>query len=691
MNNNQFEKPTINHSRIRWVIILVGLVVGYYVFQLFTYQIVNGAVYRAQAEDNRTTEISDPTQRGIIYDRNGVVLARNEPAYNITVTPARLPESDGELRRIYSQLSELLNIPVSNGVVDAVTAASFSPCNTTLGIEQIVYIADTNWPFNATRLSCDVSKEIAMAVKEKAMDWPGIDVEIESVRVYPTGNLTAEVVGFLGPVPEVLVDYYTELGFVAGRDKVGYAGVESTMQDVLGGTNGKRVVEVTVGGEIVRNLEEPIDPIPGQNIYLTIDSRLQSVARDALKMNLEYWNRHVGYILSTSGSVVALNAKTGEVLAMVSYPNFENNRMSKGIPGYYYEQLTQDQAKPLVNQAISAELPPGSVFKLVSALGILNEGVVTPEYTVDDPGTISLVQKFYQNDPGSLQTYYCWDRAGHGPVDYLHGIAWSCNTYWYKVTGGYGTEIAGNGLGIWRLGTYARALGYGALTGIELPGETDGLIPDPTWKRLSQGENWATGDTYLAAVGQGYVLSTPLQVVHSIATIANDGKLMKVSLISKIEAADGTITQQFEPTMLWDITKDPKIEVYNDNIPTGELKTVQPWVIELAKKGMEMVTQTGGTAAYEFTGDTNKVAGKTGTAEYCDDFALANQLCGVGIGGWPAHAWFVGYAPYDDPEIVVVAFAYNGKEGSTLAAPIVRKVIESYFGLKAADADNLGY
>ena len=143
---------------------------------------------------------------------------------------------------------------------------------------------------------------------------------------------------------------------------------------------------------------------------------------------------------------------------------------------------------------------------------------------------------------------------------------------------------------------------------------------------------------------------------------------------SKIEAADGTVTQQFEPTMLWDITKDPKIAVYNDNIPTGEMKTVQPWVIELAKKGMEMVTQPGGTAAYEFTGDTNKVAGKTGTAEYCDDFALAKRLCGIGIGGWPAHAWFVGYAPYDDPEIVVVAFAYNGKEGSYPGRlPIVRR------------------
>lgn len=344
------------------------------------------------------------------------------------------------------------------------------------------------------------------------------------------------------------------------------------------------MVEVTVGGEIVRNLEEPIDPVPGQNIYLTIDTRLQSAARDALKMNLEYWNRYLGYTLSTSGSVVALNVKTGEILAMVSYPNYENNRMSKVIPGYYYNQLTQDQAKPLVNQAISAELPPGSVFKLVSALGILNEGVVTPEYTVDDPGTISLVQKFYENDPGSLQTYYCWDRAGHGPVDYLHGIAWSCNVYWYKVTGGYGTEIPGNGLGIWRLGEYARALGYGALTGVELPGEAKGLVPNPTWKRLNQGENWATGDTYLAAVGQGYVLATPLQVVHSISTIANDGKLMKLSLISKVEAADGTITQQFEPTVLWDITKDPKIAVYDGSIPTGELKTVQPWVIQLAKK-----------------------------------------------------------------------------------------------------------
>ncbi len=689
MNSQQYQKPTIDLSRFKWIYFILGAVILYYIYQLFSYQILNSEPYRVQAEDNRTQEISDPTQRGIIYDRNGVILARNIPSYNVTVTPAELPDSEGEIRKIFTELSKLIDVPISNGVVDAETAANFTPCYTDLGIEQIVYIADTNWPFQATRLKCDITKEVAMTIREKAMDWPGISIEIESIREYPTGNLTSEVVGFLGPVPEALLDYYTELGFVSGRDRVGYAGIENTMQDELGGVNGKRIVEVTVGGEIVRNLEEPIEPVPGQNVYLTIDTRLQSAARDALIMNLEYWNNYVGYTLSTSGSVIAMNVKTGEILAMVSYPNFENNRMSSFIPGYYFNQLSLDQAKPLVNQAISAELPPGSVYKLVSALGILNEGVVTPEYTVEGPGTITLIQKYYENDPGRPQIYYCWNREGHGPVDFLHGIAWSCNIYWYKVSGGFAGEVEDGGLGIWRMDEYARALGYGALTGIELPGEADGLLPDPTWKRLNQGENWATGDTYLAAVGQGYVLATPLQVINSIATIANDGKHMELSLISKMVASDGTITQQFEPNVLWDITTEPMITVYDGNIPTDEKITVQPWVIELAKKGMEMVTQPGGTAQIEYAGDDNKVAGKTGTAEYCDDFALANGLCGEGVGGWPAHAWFVGYAPYDDPEIAVLAFSDSGKEGSTLAAPIVRKVIEAYFELKAADLDTL--
>jgi penicillin-binding protein 2 len=684
MNNNHYEKPTIDLARFKWVFVLVGLIFAYYIFQLFSYQIINGQSYQAQAEDNRTLVISDPTQRGIIYDRNGVVLARNLPSYNITITPANLPDSDGKTREIFSQLSQLIDVPLSNGVVNEETAASFSPCATDFGIEQIVEIADTNWPYQATRVKCNVSKDIAMVVSEKGADWPGIGVEIESIREYPTGKDTAEIIGFLGPVPEVLVDYYTDLGFVSGRDKVGYAGVENSMQDILGGTNGRRVVEVNVGGEVIRNLEEPVEPVPGQDVYLTIDSRLQTAAREALIYNLDFWNAWLGKVISSSGVVVAMDAKTGEILALVSYPNYENNRMSSYIPGYYYEQLSVDEAKPLVNKAISAELPPGSVYKLVSALGVLNEGVVTPEQTVDDPGVITLKEKILESDIGYDRNYYCWDERGHGPVDFLHGIAYSCNVYWYKVGGGYPGEVENGGLGIWRMSTYARALGYGEVTGIELPGEVDGLVPDPTYKRLNLGENWATGDTYLAAVGQGYVLATPVQVMNSIATIANGGEHMQLGLISKVVAADGSITQQFEPKVLWDITKDPVITEYDGSVPTGNMKTVQPWVIELAKRGMEMVVETGGTAYEEFIGDTNKVAGKTGTAEYCDDWANAQGLCVPG--NWPAHAWFVGYAPYDDPEIVVVAFAYNGKEGALFSAPIVRKVIDTYFQLKEIDA-----
>ncbi|MCJ7695946.1 MAG: hypothetical protein MUO40_11045, partial [Anaerolineaceae bacterium] len=209
--------------------------------------------------------------------------------------------------------------------------------------------------------------------------------------------------------------------------------------------------------------------------------------------------------------------------------------------------------------------------------------------------------------------------------------------------------------------------------------------PDPTWKRLNLGENWATGDTYIAAVGQGFVLATPIQVLNSIATIANGGKLMELSLIKEIAKSDGTVTNSFEPTIRWDITKDPVINVYDDNIPTGEKVTVQPWIIELAKEGMRMVV-TEGTAAEQFEGDTTLSAGKTGTAEYCDNFAQEQNLCGIGV--WPAHAWYVGYAPYDQPEIIVIVFVYNGTEGSTISAPVARKVLEAYFDLKSLDAAN---
>jgi penicillin-binding protein 2 len=362
--------------------------------------------------------------------------------------------------------------------------------------------------------------------------------------------------------------------------------------------------------------------------------------------------------------------------------------MARLIPAYYYQQLSADPNKPMLNHAISAEYAPGSVYKMAAAIGALNEGVVTPDTVVDDPGLITIVQKFYENDPGRPIEYVCWPYKttgkGHGDVNFLKGVAQSCDVYFYKIGGGYENQVPNGGLGVWRLKQYAQALGYGQTTGIELPGEADGLVPDPTWKRITQFENWATGDTYIATIGQGFVLSTPLQVLQSFQVLVNDGVAMKPTLIREVQSPEGEVLQPFRPTQRWDITKDPMITVYDGNVATDQKKTVAPWVIQMAKEGMRLVV-TDGTATEEFEGDEAIAsAGKTGTAEYCDNIAREQDRCQRGQ--WPAHAWYVGYAPYDNPEIVVVAFVYNGTEGSKVAAPIVRKVLDGYFELKAIDA-----
>jgi penicillin-binding protein 2 len=307
----------------------------------------------------------------------------------------------------------------------------------------------------------------------------------------------------------------------------------------------------------------------------------------------------------------------------------------------------------------------------------------------------------------------------------------------YKLGGGYGDEIK-QGLGIFRLGEYARALGYGALSGIELQGEADGLIPDPRWKRINQGENWSTGDTYIATVGQGYVLATPLQVLMSGATMANNGKLMQPTIVREVADSEGKVQtvwfdpqnftlwvphdeednqgnfqhrwlnpstdevvdalpegsyqiSPFVPNTKWDVTTDPRIAVYTCDgancQKTDEKKTIDMGVIRNIQTGMRLaVTDSRGTLHRVFTQDyplAIAVAGKTGTAEYCDDVALKANRCQ--FGAWPTHSWTLAYAPYDDPEIVIMAFEYNGGEGASVAAPVVARVMQAYFELKAID------
>ncbi|HEY9077012.1 MAG TPA: penicillin-binding protein 2 [Anaerolineaceae bacterium] len=686
------EEVTSPHGFENWRLYLIyGVIITvfvFYAFRLFQLQILRGEDYVDRAEENRKTAVNIPTQRGIIFDRNGYVLARNVAAYNVTITPANLPEDPGAIQEVYRKVSLYTGVPVSKGTTDTATVRSFKPCETDIGITQIVYIGDTNAPYDPVRIKCNVDANIALVIRENAADMPGVGIEIEPVREYPTGWLTSEIIGFLGPIPANLETYYRDLGFVSGRDKVGYAGVEATLQDKLSGKNGLRMVEVDSAGKELRDLQAPIDPIPGNNIRLTIDTRLQSAAKEALIGDINWWNTNLGQIRSQNGVAIAMNPKTGEILALVSYPSFENNRMARIIPAYYYQQLNQDPNRPLFNHAISAEHPPGSVYKMATAIGILNEGLITVEKEVFDPGKITIMQKFTPNDPGTPKDFVCYDRNGHGNVSYLRGIALSCDVYFYKIGGGYQNEVP-EGLGIWRMGEYARALGYGQKSGIELPGEAKGLVPDPNWKRLNLGENWATGDTYIATIGQGFVLATPLQVLESFATLANDGKKMKPTLVREVLDADGNIVEPFKPVQQWDITKDPVIAVYDkNNITTGEKKIVQPWVIQKAKEGMRMVV-TEGTVQKVFAGKMDiPSAGKTGTAEYCDNVAQQKNLCQPG--NWPTHAWYAGYAPYDNPEIVVVAFVYNGGEGSSVAGPIVLKILKAYFELKSIDTNKGG-
>jgi penicillin-binding protein 2 len=679
----------LSSSRLKMVMIIMGGIFLFYMVRLFSLQVINGKDYLAQAEENRISNISVSTERGVIYDRNGYVLARNIPSFNIVITPADLPEDEAAIQEIYRQLSAVIGLPVNRGdLEDEMSVKTFKPCDNNFGIEEIVYIADTNWPYDPTSIVCNVSRDMALIVMEKANDWPGVGVEVVPVRDYPTGWLSSEIIGFLGPITEEVADVYEEAGFSVGTDKIGFAGIESTMNDELMGKNGQRVVEVDVGGQIVQDLEPPIAAVPGNNVRLTIDTRLQVAAKYALLTEMQSWNAYFNENRMTSGVVIAMNPKTGEILALVSYPTYENNRMARLIPSYYYQQLLEDPLKPMFNHAISAEYPPGSVYKLAAAVGALNEGVVELNETIEcpDEGKITVMQKYLGNETGTPFDYVCWLKtSGHGMVDWRHAIAWSCDVYFYKISGGFEEEVP-QGLGVYRMKEYSEALGYGQASGIELPGEVTGLVPDPQWKRINAGEIWATGDTYIASMGQGYVLATPLQVLVSFATLANDGKMMQPTLIHDILDSEGNVIKPFEPVLKHDITTEPLIEIYEDNQPTGEYRTIDPFVIKMAKEGMRMAVMPGGTVNKYFEDFDTYIqsAGKTGTAEYCDDIANKQGLCIRG--SWPTHAWYVGYAPYDDPEIAVVAFVYHGGEGASVAGPIVRRVMEAYFELK--DIDN---
>ncbi|MFN8414241.1 MAG: penicillin-binding transpeptidase domain-containing protein [Anaerolineales bacterium] len=723
MSSGSFPKSSRFEAwRLTMIYLVIAAAFVGLLLRLLNLQVLQGSSWNIRAIDNYTNEVSVPASRGIIYDRNGYILARNLASYNIVITPASLPDDESDIQRIYRELGALLDVPVGGPVTDESLAQAklFAACVPGPGIAELVALQDSLAPYSPVKIKCNVSEDIAKIVQEKEVDWAGVSVDVEPIRDYPTGSLTANLIGFLGPIPASLEDELRAQGFIPNRDKIGYSGVEASMQGILAGRNGSRIVQIDVAGQELSNLQPPIAPVPGHNVYLTIDTRLQEAAQASLIQEVDFWNTYFGKIRISSGVVIAMNPKTGEILAMVSYPTYENNRLARIIPAYYYQQLSEDPRKPLLNNAISAEFPPGSVFKLSTATGAFNEGIVDLNTIVDAPGRLLLCERFNPNEPCTDQNTrpfvdHIFDKRpdGFGQITFQQCIAFSSNVCFYKLGGGYQDQIP-QGLGIERLREYARALGYDQPSGIELLGEASGLIPSPQWKRINTGENWSTGDTYIASVGQGYVLATPLQILMSGATIANRGKLMQPTIIREVTDGEGKPTEMwfnpetftvnefqtpgsyqispFTPNLKWDVTVTPLIKNYSCDggycSLTEELKTIKPESIEAVRGGTRLAVTAPlfGTLHGVFNDFPIAVAGKTGTAEYCDDVARKANRCN--FGAWPTHSWTLAYAPYEDPEIIVVAFAYNGGEGASVAAPIVKRVIEAYFELKAIDIAN---
>ena len=698
---NESPRIRIPASRLRMTYIIIIVILLIFIGRLFSLQIIQGESYSLTADENRFDNVSIPAQRGVIYDRNDFQLVRNIPEYRVMVTPALLPDSNAEKESIYDRISDLTGVPLDQEGPPA------APCIPGRGVLQLVNEGLTNRPYDAWPIACDVDETIARVLREEQIDLPGVSVIAVPIRDYTTGELTAATIGYLGPIPAILADYYEELGFLKERDKIGYAGIEvgyfGMYQDILAGQNGLKLVERDVAGQYLREVGTYTQPIPGNNLRLTIDTRLQAAAETALSNRMDFINRYSGEERTPLGVVIAMNPQTGEILAMVSLPTYENNRFARFIPQDYYQQLEDDaRGSPLTNHAIASEFPPGSTFKMVTAIGALNEEVITPNRTLFDPGKITIENKYFPQDPGKAKDFICWNREGHGDVDFVHGIAWSCNVYFYKIGGGYPGEIEDGGLGVTGINKYAPALGYGAPLGIDLPGEEDGLIPDEDWKRINLGENWSTGDTYNTVVGQGFVAATPLQVLTSVTTIANGGRVMWPHIVQEILDGEGTIIHRYEPCVLWDIGDGvlTPLEEIGANCPTmpAELRElvqnsrsespdvlVDPAVIESAQAGMHLVvTDPDGTAYGRADLETISSAGKTGTGEFCDQVVYQQGLCKPGE--WPTHSWYAAYAPFENPEIAVIAFVYYGGEGAITSGPIVKQILEAYFEIKSIDA-----
>jgi len=571
--------------------------------RLWYLQLARGDYYGEVAQGNRIRVVPQEAPRGIIYDRTGKILAFNRPAFNIQVIPEDTPDLEASIRNLAR-----------------VTGFSF---------EQMLAAAQASrsgYRFKPITLLSDVGRKTADLVETYQEDLPGISVAVEAKRLYPAAYLSSHVVGYVGEIDEDLLERLPLSKLRSGRI-VGHAGVERVQNVQLIGTDGGRQVEVDHVGRELRVLSEPVDPVPGNDIYLTIDLRLQRFIT----------NKMTG----KTGAVIVMKPRTGEILAMASFPDYDPNLFVGGIQGKDWEELTQGASKPLFNKAIHGQYPPGSTFKMMMAMAGLDQGIIDENTTYFCPGYYRIKRK----------VWYCNNRGGHGNVNVVEAIQKSCNVFFYQL---------GMELGLDNIQDYAGRFGFGARTGVELDGEKAGLVPSREWKERVLGERWYDGETIPVAIGQGFLSVTPIQLLNYVNTIANRGLWVQPTLLRRIVAPDGDLV-----TSEADLPRNTHLL----SLPANLFDVVQ--------EGMVRVVNDQGTGR---SARSRKVliAGKTGSAQVVGRSISRSEEDDVDEKLLP-HSLFAAFAPADNPQISVMVIVEHGVSGGRIAAPIAKSIIEYYF------------
>lgn len=606
---NSLESRETLNKRFLWmycVVLGVFILLG---FRLFFLQIFSSEYYRGLAFNNRIRIQHEKASRGIVYDSQKRALVKNIPSFNLSIVPIDLPKDESNKLEMIQDISEMISMPREEiaDIINNVHSISSDP----------------------VLLKENIDRDAALIIEAQYENYPGIIVENSSRREYEKGPLFAHIFGYTGKITQEEYDARKDQGYLL-NDTIGKSGIENTYESYIRGEYGKKQVEVDSLGR-VENILATKESVPGNNLILSVDMEIQEKMTEFLQNGA----RAVG---SQRAAAVMMNPKTGEILGMVSLPTYDNNKFAQGITQEDYSELANDPAKPLFNRSVSGTYPPGSTIKPIVAAAALEEGIITPQTTIIDTGSMRVPNQY---NPDIVYEFVGWNREGLGPMDVYDAIAKSSDIYFYQVAGGFENF---RGLGATKLINYYTQFQLGIPLGIDLPNESAGLVPRPEWKEQVKHESWYLGDTYHMAIGQGDVLATPLQVLNFTSTIANGGIIYRPHIVKQIINGDNDIIEDILPVAL-----------NQGFIALEKIQIVQRAMRETVLNGSGRLLQDLPVSA----------AGKTGTAQYSNNEKT--------------HAWFTAYAPYDDPEVALVVLVEDGGEGNKTAVPIANDILRWYF------------